>query len=106
MAIFVITLPLLISAIWAFELEEHLSVRVLVYSFVISLAVAQIALALSFWPILPIIGALATVSALYVSLGVTQFHFADRLTRRTVLEYSSVAAVVFILMLITTHWSG
>ena len=105
-AIFVITLPLLISAIWAFELEEHLSVRVLVYSFVISLAVAQIALALSFWPILPIIGALATVSALYVSLGVTQFHFADRLTRRTVLEYSSVAAVVFILMLITTHWSG
>lgn len=104
--IFILTFPLLVSAVWSFELEEHLSIRVLVYSLVLSYIVAHVALALSFWPVLPIIGALATVSTLYVSLGLTQFHFTDRLSKRTIWEYASVAAVVFVLMLITTSWNG
>ncbi len=106
MAILTLTWPLLIAAVWAFDLEEYLSLRVLVYSLVIALAVAKIALVISFWPVLPIVGALATVAALYVALGITQFHFANRLNRRTVLEYASVAAVVFVLMLITAKWGG
>lgn len=104
--ILVLTYPLLLAAIWAFGLEEYLSRRTLLYSLVISLAVSKIGLILSFWPVLPIIRALSSVAALYVGLGITHFHFAGRLTRRTVLEYSSVAGVVFILMLVTAKWAG
>lgn len=106
LASIIISFPLLLSAIWSFELEEFLSKRVFVFAIILSLAVGQIAWAISFWPVLPIIGALTVVSALYVFLGTTQFHFAQRLNKRTIYEYSLVAAVVFILVMLTTSWRG
>jgi len=99
---FLITLTIL----WSFELEEFISWRVLVYSLVLAFLTGQFALVFSFWPLLPIIAALGVVGVLYGTLGITQFHFNDRLNRRTVFEYASVALVVFFLLILTARWGG
>jgi hypothetical protein len=95
-----------ISILWSFELEEYISWRVLIYSLVLAFIVAQFALVFAFWPIIPMVAALGSVGAFYVSLGLTQFHFNDRLNRNTVFEYTSVAFVVFILLILTARWGG
>lgn len=102
--IFVTSFVLLLQALWAFELEDLVSRRVLLYTAVYALSVAEIGLTLGFWPIVPIYGSLALTSALYVFLGLTQVHFTQRLTKRAVWEYVLVAASTVAILLLTSKW--
>jgi len=102
----VITFPLYLVGLWSYELEEFVSQRDLVYSSVFALISAQIALVLSFWPVAPINGALASATVMYVLLGLGQLEFGEKLKGRVVVEHLAVALVVFIAILATTRWGG
>ena len=83
----VITFPLYLIGLWSYELEEFVSQRDLVYSSVFALISAQIALVLSFWPVAPINGALASATVMYVLLGLGQLEFGEKLKGRVVMEH-------------------
>ena len=101
-----IVFPLYLVGLWSYELEEFISRRIFIYTLVFTLVSAQIALALSFWPIIPIVGALALSTVMYALLGLSQLHFDDKLTRRVVYEHLGVAVVVFVIIVISTRWGA
>ena len=51
-------------------------------------------------------GALILVTVMYVLLGIGQFAVVDGLKRRIVYEYVGIAAIVALIVLITTRWGG
>lgn len=104
--VFFIMMPLYLAGLWANELEDFISKRVFVYASVYTLISAEIAVVLSFWPIVPINMALVMATIMYVLLALSQFHFSGRLKQRTIIEYLSVSAVVFIVIMIVTRWGA
>lgn len=103
--IFAISFILFILAIWSTHLEEISQKDTKLAAF-LSLAVAELALSLSFWPLLPLIAALVLAISFYVTLGLVQFELQERLTSKVVYEYLLIAGVVLVLILTTTSWGG
>ncbi len=101
-----ITMPLYLVGLWSFELEDFISRRAFVYALVFGIITAQVSLALSFWPIAPINGALALGTIMYALLGLAQLHFDDKLKNKVVYEHVGIALVVFIIIIISTRWGG
>jgi len=101
-----ITFPLYLVGLWSYELEDFLSRRVFVYALIFTFLTAQIVLALSFWPIVPINGALVLATIMYVLLALSQFDFDDKLKRRIVYEHLLIVFIVFVIVLLTTRWGG
>jgi len=102
----VASLPLLICGLWSVNLEEKISPKTLLYSFCLSLILAEMALAFSFWPVTVATGSLFLVTAMYIILGLSQLEFSQKLFRRSIYEYLGVGIVVLLIMLLTTHWGG
>ena len=102
----VITFPLYLVGLWSNELEEFVSQKVLTYASVFAVISAQIALVLSFWPVVPINGALALSTVMYVLLGLGQLEFGEKLKARVVWEHLAVAVLVFVIIFLTTRWGG
>lgn len=103
---FLIVWPVYLVGLWSYELEDFISKRVSIYAGVFAIVTAQVALALSFWPIEPINGALVLCTIMYVLLGLAQLHFDDKLKRKVIFEHLGVALVVFVIIVISTHWGG
>lgn len=104
--VFLIMMPLYLAGLWANELEDFISKRVFLYATVFTLLSAEVALVLSFWPIVPINMAMVMATIMYVLLALSQFHFSGRLRQRTIFEYLSVSAVVFFVIMIVTRWGA
>lgn len=102
----IITLPVYLVGLWSYELEDFVSKKVFQYAAVFTIVTAQMSLVFSFWPIVPINGALALATIMYVLLGLSQFQFEDRLKRRIVYEHLGIAFIVFLIVTITTRWGG
>ena len=102
----VIAMPLYLVELWSYELEDFVSRRIFVYASVFTLVSAEIALVLAFWPIVPINGALALATVMYVLLGLAQLKFGEKLRRRAVYEHLLVVFVVFSVIVLTTRWGG
>jgi len=102
----VIVFPLYLVSLWSYELEEFISRRVFIYTLVFTFVSAQIALVLSFWPIVPINGALSLATIMYVLLGLARLDFEEKLKKRVIWEHVAVALVVFVIILLTTRWGG
>ncbi|MEX2028800.1 MAG: hypothetical protein WD988_04860 [Candidatus Curtissbacteria bacterium] len=101
-----IVLPLYLVGLWSNELEDYISKRVLVYAAVFTYLTLQITLVFSFWPIMPIFGALGVATIMYVLLALAQFDFGGKMRQRIVWEHLSVAAVVFVIIVFSTRWAG
>jgi len=104
--IVVVTFPLYLVSLWSYELEEFISRRVFIYALVFTFVSSQIAIVLSFWPIMPINGALSLATIMYVLLGLARLDFEERLNRRVAWEHVAVAFVVLVIILMTTRWGG
>ena len=98
--------PLYLVGVWASELEDFVSRRVLIYALVFTILTAEIALVLSFWPIVPINGALALSTVMYVLLGLAQLHLEGKMKNRVLWEHVLVALLVFVIIVISTRWGG
>jgi len=74
------------------------------YVVVPSLVLAQLALALGFWPVGIFKGSVYLVSAIYLMSGLLQADIRDRLFRRVWLMYTWIAVAILLAMVIITRW--
>lgn len=102
--VIMITGPLYLVGMWSYELEDFISKRIFSYSSVFTLITAEIAAVISFWPVVPINGALIVVTVMYVLLGLGQLVIAEKIKPRVVWEHLSVAILVFVVVLMATRW--
>lgn len=101
-----ISYPLILQLLWTIEMEDKVSVSVLVQSLVLSLILGELALAFSFWPMPTTIWSLSLSSSMYVLLGLTTQILRSRESRRVVWEYLGIGAVVLVISFLTTSWTG
>jgi len=102
--VLVISFFLFLHFVWTVELEEKVSKKVFKFAFVLALILAEMALALSFWPSGIALSSLFLTAVAYVLLGLTQAEFADRLFKNTIREYLIVGFGVFLILLFYTSW--
>lgn len=103
LAVFLISLPLVMQMLWLLEMERVNNV-VIIYSLLIALVAGESAIALSFWPAAPTVWSLFLSTILYVVLGIVLEHMRDRLTRRICIEYIAIGGLVFVLSSLATVW--
>ncbi len=101
---FLVSFPLILQSLWAMKLEPNLTKELLVYSFVLSLSLGELAFTFSFWPIPTIVEALFLTTVFYSLVGMVQQLFLERFFKKTVREFLTVSGLVFLLVLIATHW--
>ncbi len=104
LCVFVISFLLMLPGLWSVKLENKLSSGVLSYTFWLSVMVGFAAMAISFLPISIAVSSLFLCTLMYIFLGVSQHHFAQRLFPKTAREYVVVGLVVLITMLLTSGW--
>ncbi len=95
LAVFLVSLPLILQIIWSIELEG-LPSFILVYSMILALIVGELAIALSFWPISLGMASVVLTSVLYITLGIGSDHLRERLNRGVIIEYVAVGVLVFV----------
>lgn len=105
-AVFLISLPLILQVLWSINMEDKVSAAVFVQSLVLSAVMGELALAFSFWPMPPTIWPLALSSSMYVLLGLTTNFLRSRGSRRLVLEYLGIGAIVLTVSFLATSWTG
>jgi hypothetical protein len=103
-SVVVITIPLLIQALWSVKLDEKLGGELVFMSLMISLCLGEVAGILSFLPVTVWIASLFLATVMYVVLGLLQHALEDRLFNRTIWEYLSVGVLVLMATLIVTPW--
>jgi len=101
-----IVMPLYVVELWSYELAEFISRRVFLYALIFTIVSAELVLAISFWPIVPINGALASSTVMYVLLGLAQLYFDDKLKRKVTYEHLGIALIVFVIIIISTRWGA
>ncbi len=91
-------------SLWVMELERKPSRRVVVLSMSLSVVLGELAWAVSFWPMPTAMVALLLSAVFYSTVGMAQEYLANKLYKKTVLEFFLVCFLVFIVSLFTTHW--
>jgi len=104
--VLLVTFPLLLQGLWVVRLEDRLSKHVLFASLILAMLISQIALILSFWPLIVSIASICLATALYVLLGLYQYYLMRRLFRQEIVSYNTIGLVVFITMIFFTSWRG
>lgn len=105
-AVFLVSFPLILQVIWSITMEERVGAAVLVQSLVLSFILGELALSFSFWPMPTTIWPLVLSSSMYVCLGLATNFLRDRGSRRVVIEYLGIGAVVLLVSFLTTGWGG
>lgn len=106
LAVFLISFPLILQVLWSIQMEDTVSISVIVQSFILAFCLGELALAFSFWPMPTIIWSLSLSSAMYVLLGLTTQTLRGRLNRRAVWEYLGIGTAVFLVSFFATSWTG
>lgn len=103
--VFLLTFPLSLHLIWSIEMEG-ITTTILIYSLIVSLLVAELGLALSFWPISKAMVSLALSTTIFITLGIITHALRERLNRGIVWEYVGWGVLVFIIATLSTSWTG
>lgn len=107
-AVLVVSFPIILQLLWSTKMEDYISPLILVQSFVLSLLLAELAVAFSFWPTSVNIRSFAIASILasvmYVLVGITTHHLRERLGSREVWEYLAFGSIVWIMAFFLTMW--
>jgi hypothetical protein len=104
--VFTCSFPLYLQGLWSATLDEKISADLFLITFVSSLLMGEFAASVYFWPVTVVVGSLFLTVVSYVLLGLGQARREGRLFDTTVREYLVVGAVVFLVMLFSTHWGG
>lgn len=97
---------LIVQSLWAMELTEGLSGRAWRISVVLSFVLMELAWIFSFWPVATTLIALFLTTSFYSLVGMAQQYLLERLYKKTVIEFLGVVSIVFIIVLLATHWRG
>lgn len=101
----VLSFILSISILWNVEMGR-IKDKIIIYCFAVSLLVGELALALSFWPILPLLWSVSLSIYLYCLLGLLHHYLKDRLTGRLIWEYGTIGFLVLFFLIIVTSWTN
>lgn len=101
-----ITYPLVLQNLWSVHLSPGVGKRTKDLSIIMTVIAGELALILSLWPVRTTLFALFLTTIIYGLLGMGQQYLADRLYKRTVLEFFGVVLIVFVLLIITASWRG
>lgn len=105
-ATFLISLPLILQVLWTIGMEDRISVVVFIQSLILSLILAELAFAFSFWPLKPTIWSLALASTAYILVGLSTQVLKGRVTKRVVWEYMGIGVAVLMISFFATSWTG
>jgi hypothetical protein len=93
-------------ALWSVELMEKASGKVVSISIALAVILAELAWAFSMWPMPTTMIALLLSSVFYSTVGMGQEYLAQKLYRKTIIEFISVCVIVFLAAMLTTRWRG
>lgn len=102
--IFIIGFLLFYQGLWSVKLEKKPSPKLRLFSLILALVLAEVALAISFWPLAVSTSSLFLITVLYLLLGLVQSEFQGRLFKKTVREYLWIVITVFLIIFFTTRW--
>lgn len=106
LVVMLISFPLILQILWSIEMEDGVSIPILMQSFCLSLILGEIALVFSFWPIVTPIWSLTLSSAMYILAGLATQVLRNRLSRRVVGEYLGIGSIVLFVSFLATSWVG
>ncbi len=104
--VFGLSFLLCLQILWSINMMEKLDRVTLFQSLILALCLGEIALAISFWPIVTTIWSLTLSSSMYVLLGLSTHTVKGRLTNRIVGEYLAIGSTVFLIAFLLTSWTG
>lgn len=102
----VITFVLSFQALWSVVLENPVSRRVWHITAAITAVLAESVWAFSFWPTQSTLIVLFLTTTFYGTVGMAQQYLVERLYKKTVIEFSSLTLIVFLIVFFTTRWHG
>ncbi|MCJ7826037.1 hypothetical protein MUP56_00255 [Patescibacteria group bacterium] len=105
-AIGMLSFVLIFQSLWAMELEEKVSGRLLSVTIALTLVMAQLTWILSFWPVPRMMAALFIASVFYSLVGMAQQYIVEKMYKKTVIEFFLVCIVISLIFLATTRWRG
>lgn len=104
--VMLVSFPLILQLLWSTKMEDFISPLILAQSFILSLCLGELAIALSFWPTTVKIRSFAIASMLtsvmYVYVGITTHHLRERLGKREVWEYLIFGSIVWVIAIFIT----
>lgn len=106
LVVFLISFLLILQTLWNIEMEDSVSFAILIQSLVLSLALGELALSFSFWPMPTTIWSLSLSSSMYVLLGLSTQILRGKASRRVVWEYLGIGAIILVVSFLTTSWTG
>lgn len=95
--VLVISLPILWQGVWSYVASSTVK-KEFYYGLVGAVAIAQMAVAMTFWLISVPLASVVLAMAMYVILGLLQHDLEGRLFVRTIQEYLGFAAIVFVVV--------
>jgi hypothetical protein len=101
-----ITCILTLQILWAVELTQVISKKLLEISIAITCIFIQFSWILSFWSVKSTMKALLLTTCFYSIVGLAQQYLVERMYRKTIVEFSTVLIVVSIIFLLVTNWRG
>lgn len=104
--VMLISAPLVFQILWAIELSEKASSKLLHLTTALTVLFTQFTWVLSFWPVKTSIKALLLTTIFYSVTGLAQQFLVERMYKKTVIEFASVSIIVGIIFVITTNWYG
>jgi len=99
-----LTVLLTFQALWAVELEERVSEKVLHLTAGIAIIVSMLVWILYFWPLNKTLLVLLLTTVFYSLTGMAQQFIGLRLYKKTVIEYLSVLCIVLVIILFSANW--
>lgn len=102
----ILSFPLFFQGLWSIDLEKEFSSKLMMISGIFSLIVGEIAIAIYFWPVTVVVGALFLTVIVYMLLGLGQAKLEGRLFSQTIREHMIVGILVFLAVFFATHWGG
>ena len=105
-AIGLLSFILIFQSLWAMELEEKASGRLVSVTVALTMVMVQLTWILSFWPVPRMMAALFIASVFYSLVGMGQQYIIEKMYKKTVIEFFLVCIVISAIFLATTRWRG
>lgn len=102
--VFLASFLIFFQGLWHVDLSTSFNRDLFNLSFIFSLVLLEISVALFFWPTTVVVGSLFLTVSVYVLLGLGQAKIEGRLFPQTIREYLTVGILVLLSMFFATHW--
>lgn len=102
----VISFFLVLQSVWSMVLTEVVERRVWRITAAITIFLLELVWIFSFLPTKTTLSALLFTTIFYSTVGMAQQYLVEKLYKKTVIEFFSVAAIVFVITLVATSWRG